>query len=74
LIATDYFTKWVEAIPTREATDTVIIKFLEKNILARSGSSRKIIVDNALAFKSYKLVNFCQDYNIELGHSTTYNP
>ena len=28
LTATDYFTKWVEAIPTRNATDTVIIKFM----------------------------------------------
>jgi hypothetical protein len=30
LTATDYFTKWIEAIPTRQASDAVIIKFLEK--------------------------------------------
>ena len=28
LTATDYFTKWIEAIPTRNATDSVIIRFL----------------------------------------------
>ena len=28
LTATDFFTKWVEAIPTRNATDKVIIDFI----------------------------------------------
>ena len=37
LTATDYFTKWIEAIPTRRATETVIMDFLEENILARFG-------------------------------------
>jgi len=32
LTTIDYFTKWVEAIPTRATTDSVIIKFLEENI------------------------------------------
>ena len=34
LTATDYFTKWIEAIPTRRATENVIMNFLEENILA----------------------------------------
>ena len=29
LTATDYFTKWVEAIPTRNVTDVVVMKFME---------------------------------------------
>ena len=32
LTATDYFTKWVEAIPTRQATNIVIIDSLLSNI------------------------------------------
>eukprot|EP00253_Pinus_taeda_P035841 PITA_35841 len=28
LIATDYFTKWIEAIPCRQANDSIIIQFL----------------------------------------------
>jgi hypothetical protein len=32
LTATDYFTKWVEAIPTRKATNSVVIDFLEESI------------------------------------------
>ena len=73
-IATDYFTKWVEAIPTRVTTYTIIIKFLEENILAIFGCPRNIIVDNAQSFKSTKLVKFFQDYNIELRHSIVYYP
>ena len=34
LTTTDYFTKWVEVIPTRKPTDIVIIDFLLSNILS----------------------------------------
>jgi hypothetical protein len=50
----DYFNKWVEAIPTKEKIDTIIIKFLEENILGRFGYPRSIISDNSKAFKSFK--------------------
>jgi hypothetical protein len=58
LTATDYFTKWVEAIPMRNAIDTVVIGFLEENILSRFGCPQKIVTDNAQAFKSMSLVIF----------------
>jgi hypothetical protein len=74
LTATYYFTKWIEAVPTRQATYTVIIQFLENNILSRFGCPIKIITDNATTFKSKKMEKFCSDYNITLGHSTSYYP
>jgi hypothetical protein len=74
LTAIDYFMKWVEAISTRNATDSVVTNFLEENILSRFGCPRKIVTDNAQDFKSMAMVNFCQKYNIVLGHSTTYYP
>jgi hypothetical protein len=74
LMATDYFTKWIEVIPTKQATDAVIIQFLEMNIFSRFGCPVKIITDNAVAFKSKRMEKLCQDYNISLGHSTTYYP
>jgi hypothetical protein len=72
LTTTDYFTKWVEAILTQNTTDTVVISFLEENILSRFGCPWKIVTDNAQDFKSMDLVSFYQKYNIILGHSTTY--
>jgi hypothetical protein len=74
LKATDYFTKWIEAVPTRQATNDVIIQFLEENIMSRFGCPTKIITDNATTFKSKKIEKLCSDYNITLGHSTSYYP
>eukprot|EP00253_Pinus_taeda_P031142 PITA_31142 len=74
LTATDYFTKWIEATPTRQANDSVIISFLENNILSIFGCPIKIITDNAQAFKSKIMINFCHQYHISLGHSTAYYP
>jgi hypothetical protein len=74
LTATDYFTKWIEVVPTRKAIDTVIIQFLEINILSRFDCLVNIITENAMSFKSKKMEKFCSDYNITLGHSTSYYP
>eukprot|EP00253_Pinus_taeda_P021285 PITA_21285 len=74
LTATDYFTKWIEAIPTRQATDAIIISFLETNILSRFGCPSKLITDNAVVFKSKRMIEFFYKYNISLGHSTAYHP
>jgi transposase InsO family protein len=64
----------VEAIPTRNVTDSVVINFLEDNILSRFGCPPKIITNNVQAFKSMAMVIFCLKYNIVLGHSTAYYP
>lgn len=74
LIATNNFNKWIEAIPSRNATDSVIIKFLEDHILSRFGCPRKIITNNVVAFGSKKMIDFCHRYQIALGHSTAYYP
>lgn len=74
LTTTDYFEKWIEIIPSRQATDTVIITFLETNILSRFGCPTKLIIDNATAFKSKRMIDFCNKYHITLGHSIAYYP
>lgn len=73
LTATDYFTKWIEAAPTRQTTDMVIISFFENNILSCFGCPNKLITNNAAAFKSKRMVEFCHRYHIILGHSTAYH-
>ena len=70
LTATNYFTKWIEAIPTRQANDSVIISFLENNILSRFGCPMKVKTNNAQEFNSKKLINFCHQYHITLRNST----
>ena len=43
LTATNYFTKWVESIPTRHATDKVVMDFREDKIITRFGVPTKIV-------------------------------
>jgi len=73
LTATDYFTKWIEDVPTRSTSHKVIISFLE-DIIARFGCPRKIVTDNASPFRSEPLVKFCEQFEISLLHSTPYYP
>jgi transposase InsO family protein len=73
LTATDYFTKWIEAIPTRNASHKVIIGFLE-DIIARFGCPDRIITDNFASFRVESLIQFCEQFGITLIHSTPNYP
>jgi transposase InsO family protein len=73
LTTTNYFTKWIEAIPTRSASYKVIISFLE-DIMTRFGCPNMIITDNVASFKSDPLINFYEQYEISLIHSRPYYP
>eukprot|EP00253_Pinus_taeda_P021259 PITA_21259 len=57
LVATDYFTKWIGAIPTRKANHNVVIKFLTENIFTRFGCPHNLVTDNAVAFEAKDLVD-----------------
>jgi transposase InsO family protein len=74
LTTTYYFTKWIKEIPTRNATDKVIMDFLERYIFSRFGCPKNLVIDNAQAFKSNSMIDFCNKYSIKFVHSTPYYP
>jgi hypothetical protein len=74
LAATDYFSKWAEAIPLREVKSDNVINFLERHIIYRFEAPRRITSDNAKAFKSNKMQRFIAKYNITWNYSTGYYP
>ena len=74
LTATHYFTKWVEAIPTKRATDKVVLDFLENKIITRLGAPTKITTDNAKDFHLVDFTYFFFKYDIVLSHSSDYYP
>jgi transposase InsO family protein len=74
LTATDYFTKWVEAIPTKSTTDKVVMNFLEDKIITRFGVPARITTDNAKDFSSTEFSSFFFKYGIVLSHSSNYYP
>ena len=50
LVAVDYVSKWVEAVPTKTNDNKVVVKFLKENIFSRFGTPRAIISDNGSHF------------------------
>jgi transposase InsO family protein len=74
ITVTNYFTKWVETIPTKSATDKVVMDFLEDKIITRFGVPAKITTDNAKAFNSTELSSFYFKYGIMFSHSSNYYP
>ena len=43
LVAVDYVSKWVEAIPSRTNDNKIVIKLLKENIFSRFGTPCAII-------------------------------
>ena len=74
LTATDYFTKWVEAIPTKNAIKKVVMDFIEERIITIFRTPLKITTDNAKAFSSGEVNDFYFKYGIILSHSSNYYP
>jgi len=50
LVATDYFTKWVEAIPLRKVTSANMINFVKEHIVYRFGIPQTITTDQGTMF------------------------
>ena len=48
--ATDYFTKWVEAIPLKTTNSKTIIEFIDQFIITRFGVPNALVFDNASYF------------------------
>ncbi|CAL8992893.1 unnamed protein product [Prunus brigantina] len=50
LVATDFFTKWVEAVPLKKVTQAEVLEFIEKTIIHRFGLLESIMTDRGTAF------------------------
>ena len=74
LAATDYFSKWVEAVPLREVKSDNVINFLEGNIIYCFGIPHRITSDNGKAFKSNKMYRFTKKYKSKWNYCTGYCP
>uniref|UniRef100_A0A2N9HPE1 Uncharacterized protein n=1 Tax=Fagus sylvatica TaxID=28930 RepID=A0A2N9HPE1_FAGSY len=64
IVATDYFTKWVEAEPLARITDSELRKFIWKNIITRFGIPRCLISDNGTQFDSGPFKKYCSELGI----------
>ena len=58
LTATNYFTRWVEAVPLRKVNEDVVINFLQEKIMTRFGVPISTFFDNASYFSYIKITEF----------------
>ena len=74
LIATNYFTKWVEVVPLKHSTDDHVISFLENNIFSKFGLPLEIITNNGPTFISANLTQFLAKLGVKHFTSSAYYP
>jgi hypothetical protein len=72
LAITDYFTKWVEAIPMKIVTSKDLINFIKEHVIHRFGIPQTITTDGGSVFISEEFRKFAADVGIKLIRSSPY--
>ncbi|KAL0447771.1 UNVERIFIED_CONTAM: hypothetical protein Slati_1905000 [Sesamum latifolium] len=73
LAATDYFSKWAEAVPLKEVKKENVADFIRINIIYRYGIPRYIITDNGKPFCNSLIDKLTQKFNFKQRKSSMYN-
>jgi hypothetical protein len=60
LLATDYFTKWVEEIPLKKVTSENMVEFIKEHIMYRFGIPQTITTDQGAQFVSLEFREFAE--------------
>ncbi|XP_050229217.1 uncharacterized protein LOC126678356 [Mercurialis annua] len=72
IIATCYFTKWVEAKPLKSPTQEAVIRFFKEYIVHRHGLPESITTDQGTMFTGGDISWWASQMKIKMLHSTPY--
>jgi hypothetical protein len=72
IVATDYFTKWTEAIPLKNMTHKEVIGFITEQIIHRFGIPQTLTTDQGTSFMAKEVRDFVNSYGIKLLNSSPY--
>jgi hypothetical protein len=72
LVATDYFTKWTEAVALKNMTHKEVIEFITEHIVHRFGIPQTLTTDQGTSFMSKEVREFAELYKIKLLNSSPY--
>ena len=71
-MATDYFTKWVEAIPLKNVTSKEMVEFVKEHIIYRFGIPQTITTNQGSMFISEEFEEFSTSMGTKLLNSSPY--
>ena len=74
LLAVDYVSKWVEAIPTRTNDARVVASFLLSHIFNRFGTPQALIIDGGTHFCNKLVDKVLRKYGVRHRIALTYHP
>jgi len=74
ILAVDYFTKWVEAMPTFSADGKTTATFIFYHIIARFGVPQAIITDHGSHFRNIMMNELTDQLGLHHDSSTPYYP
>ncbi|KII60618.1 Retrovirus-related Pol polyprotein from transposon 17.6 [Thelohanellus kitauei] len=74
LLMVDQFTKWPEAVATRNQDAETTANIFMGNIVSRFGVPKKIITDQGRQFESATFKGLCEGLEIEKARTSAYHP
>ena len=74
LLAVDYVSKWVEAIPTTNYDAKVVLNFIRRNIFSRFGTPRAVISDEGSHFFNKLFASILAKYGVKHHVALAYHP
>jgi transposase InsO family protein len=72
LVTTDYFTKWMEAVPLKNMMHKEVIHFILEHIIRRFGIPHTLTTDQGSSFMSHQVCDFAESLKIKLLSSSPY--
>jgi transposase InsO family protein len=72
LVATDYFTTWMESIPLKNMTHKEVIHFISEHIIHRFRVPKTLTTDQGSSFMSHQVREFAESLKIKLLSSSSY--
>jgi hypothetical protein len=72
LVATNYFTKWTEAVPLSNMTHQEVICFVQDHIIYQFGVPQTLTTNQRPSFMSYQFREFAESMKIKLLNSYPY--
>ena len=74
LVAVDYVSKWVEAIPCKTNYHRVVLKILKENVFSRFRMLKSIISDGGTQLCNKPFATFLANYGVKHKVATPYHP